>query len=121
MTESKDRGLHKYRFKNLQHRAWQIAENHGFHSVDRNFGDCCTLIQTEVSEAFEDFRDQGKVDSKSFIERDGKPVGVPSELADIVIRCMDIAQEYEIDLEHEVIQKMEYNESRPFKHGGKAL
>ena len=106
----------------MQTRAWQIAEAKGFHEVARTFGECCTLISTEVSEAFEDWREHdGDVATESFIERDGKPVGVPSELADVVIRVMDVAEEYEIDLEAEILKKMDYNAKRAFMHGGKAI
>jgi NTP pyrophosphatase (non-canonical NTP hydrolase) len=48
-----------------------------------------------------------------------KPEGIPSELADIVIRVMDCAVEYGIDLEDEITLKMAYNATRPHKHGGK--
>jgi len=48
-----------------------------------------------------------------------KPEGVPSELADIVIRVFHAAGEWGIDLEHEILTKMRYNETRSHKHGGK--
>lgn len=48
-----------------------------------------------------------------------KPEGIPSELADIVIRVMDAAVEYGIDLEDEVTLKMAYNATRAHRHGGK--
>lgn len=48
-----------------------------------------------------------------------KPEGIPSELADIIIRVFDAAVEYNIDIEGAVIDKMIFNLSRPFKHGGK--
>ena len=52
---------------------------------------------------------------------DGKPCGVPSELADVVIRIMDICQYYGINLEEEILKKHNFNKTRPFKHGGKVL
>lgn len=42
------------------------------------------------------------------------------ELADIVIRVCDLAQELGIDLGEAVVAKMAYNKTRPHKHGGKA-
>jgi hypothetical protein len=48
-----------------------------------------------------------------------KPEGVPAELADIVIRVGDAADEYGIDLGQEVLLKQAYNSTRPNKHGGK--
>jgi hypothetical protein len=50
-----------------------------------------------------------------------KPEGIPSELADIVIRVMDICGYYGIDLEAAITEKMEYNRNRPIRHGGKKL
>lgn len=50
-----------------------------------------------------------------------KPEGIPSELADIVIRVADLCGFYGIDLEAAIKEKMQYNASRPYKHGGKKL
>ncbi|OHE41493.1 MAG: hypothetical protein A2Y16_05485 [Tenericutes bacterium GWF2_57_13] len=50
-----------------------------------------------------------------------KPEGIPSELADIVIRVMDICGYHGIDLEAAIAEKMEYNRTRPMRHGGKKL
>jgi NTP pyrophosphatase (non-canonical NTP hydrolase) len=56
---------------------------------------------------------------KPYIKR--KPEGVPTEMADVVIRVMDFCAEHGIDLAGEILAKMEYNEGRPFQHGGKHL
>jgi NTP pyrophosphatase (non-canonical NTP hydrolase) len=40
-------------------------------------------------------------------------------LADVVIRCFDMADYYKIDLESIIIEKMEFNKTRPYKHGKK--
>lgn len=61
---------------------------------------------------------------EGFKDKDGKlnkPCGVPSELADIIIRVAHFCGKHNIDIAQAVREKMEYNESRPFKHGGKAL
>lgn len=82
-----------------------------------NIPEKLALIHSEVSEALEDYRD-GRMNTK--IEaRSEKPVGFPSELADIMIRVMDLAGYLQIDLETEIAQKMLYNIGRPYKHGGK--
>ncbi|WP_239711767.1 hypothetical protein [Paenibacillus sp. 19GGS1-52] len=52
---------------------------------------------------------------------DRKPCGIPSELADIVIRVMDACGRYGIDLEQAVTEKMAYNARRPQWHGGKVI
>lgn len=46
-----------------------------------------------------------------------KPCGIPSELADVVIRVLHFCGKHKIDLETAVAEKMAYNDSRPFKHG----
>ena len=46
-----------------------------------------------------------------------KPEGVSIELADAVIRIADLCGQMGIDLETAIILKMDYNKSRPFKHG----
>ena len=51
---------------------------------------------------------------------DGKKLcGIPSELADVVIRIFDFCGGNDIDLEKVILEKMEYNETRPYKHGKK--
>lgn len=74
------------------------------------------LIHSEVSEALEDVR-VGKM--KTTGGGTVKPEGFPSELADVVIRCFDLAGAMGIDLEEEIRIKHSYNETRAVRHGGK--
>jgi len=74
------------------------------------------LITTEVAEAAEDVRTGNMLTT---IEESGKPVGFPSELADIVIRVFDLAGGLGIDLQHELALKMMHNTTRTHRHGGK--
>ena len=48
-----------------------------------------------------------------------KPEGIPSELADIIIRVLDICAYHGIDIAHAISDKMAYNETRPYRHGDK--
>lgn len=50
-----------------------------------------------------------------------KPEGELSELADVVIRVMDYCGFHGWDLEAAIMAKHEYNKTRAFRHGGKAL
>lgn len=73
------------------------------HIVDE-IGTLLMLIVSELGEALEAHR---KGDMKNFAE----------ELADVAIRLGDLCGGLDIDLEWEIIQKMEYNQTRPRLHG----
>jgi NTP pyrophosphatase (non-canonical NTP hydrolase) len=44
---------------------------------------------------------------------------VPVELADCLIRILDICAAYDIDIESVISVKMKYNAMREYRHGGK--
>lgn len=76
------------------------------------------LIASEaVGEAVECVRD---LDFKPRRRHDGKPEGLPSELADIAIRVFDLAGAMGIDLQGAIVEKMAFNATRPHRHGGRA-
>ena len=93
------------------------------------------LITTEVAEAIEELRHGRAVDETYYPTaltednasniRDGltpaelnlKPEGVPSELADVVIRSFDFAHEAGIDLAAIIEEKLAYNKTREHRHG----
>jgi NTP pyrophosphatase (non-canonical NTP hydrolase) len=70
------------------------------------------LIGTEVSEAIEEVR-KPRAD-------DPHREHLAEELADVLIRTLDFAAGYKLDIEAAVIRKHERNKSRPRMHG-KAL
>lgn len=105
-------------FANLKSECRRIEQEHGFGK--QTFGEDIALIHSELSEALEEFR-IGRKPDESYVTITGKPEGVPSELADVVIRILGMCARHEIDIADAIIRKMAYNETRPFMHGGKTL
>lgn len=113
------------------------AKEHGWwNGPERTFGELIALCHSELSEALEEFRNgydfkqtyysfgrqcQTNIPSYRNSVKIDKPEGIPSELADVVIRIMDMCGHYGIDLEKAIMEKHEYNKSRPYKHGGKVI
>ncbi len=97
----------------------RIADEHGF--TDATPGEDIALMHSELSEALEDIRKGKPMSELTYEGEKRKPVGVPSELADVVIRVMHFCGKHGINLGKAILEKMAYNESRPFKHGGKIL
>jgi NTP pyrophosphatase (non-canonical NTP hydrolase) len=100
------------------------------------------LIDTEVAEAIEEIRNGAPdkyysggyisdfidgveypiVDDDEALDADGaprKPEGIRSELADVVIRAMDMADKRGWDLCSDIEEKLAYNSTRGYRHGGK--
>lgn len=82
------------------------------------FGDYIALLHSEVSEALEAYRSWKLADAT---EPGGKPEGVGSELADVLIRLIDTADVFGIDLAQEYHRKVAYNRTRSYQHGGRML
>jgi len=103
--------------KQLQCEAHKTAVSKGWWEGDRPVSEILLLINEEVLEAWEDYRKRGEVLKVSI--KDGKPRGLPSEMADICIRVFDCCEAWGIDLEAEIRDKMAYNKTRSYRHGEK--
>ncbi len=101
--------------KEFAERVHQTAIDHGWWDEDRNDGELIALIHSELSEALEALRRGGIQASKKiagFTE-------VEEEAADVVIRLLDMAHARGWDLVGALEAKAEYNQARPYRHGGK--
>jgi NTP pyrophosphatase (non-canonical NTP hydrolase) len=100
---------------------------HGWNSqvpddVPSVFGEKLMLVCTELAEAMEEFRN-GHPFNEVRWEPDPdmlvKPEGIAIELADALIRILDLCAANVIDIEKAIRTKLAYNECRPYRHGGK--
>lgn len=90
----------------------------GWYDKERGFEADIALLHSEISEAFEAYRERG---FDSWEKADGKPMGVASELADELVRLLDTADRLKVDLFAEYRRKMDYNWNRGYRHGGKIV
>jgi NTP pyrophosphatase (non-canonical NTP hydrolase) len=102
----------------LVERAYENAVNKGWHENERPVPEVLCLLHAEISEALEEYRDHRPLNEIRI--EDGKPEGFVVEVADLLIRCFDLCGEFNLDIENALKVKMDYNETRPYRHGGKA-
>jgi len=101
----------------LQREIHETAKEKGWWDEQREFGTLMALVHSEVSEALEAWRESDL--PVHYRTTDDKPEGWASELADVVIRVLDVCAHLDIPLEPIIEEKMAYNKTRPFRHGGK--
>lgn len=112
--------LQRLRLKDLADAVHNWAKGKGWWDPEQSktFMEQCTLFHSEISEAVEEWR-HGHDPTEIYYAEDGKPEGIPVELADCLIRILDTSARYGIPLEQALAEKMAYNETRPYRHGGK--
>ena len=86
--------------------------------AERDFEKLLTPMHSELSEAYREWRDDSGNPYYS-TTANGKPVGMTAELADCVIRIMDWFGAIQLSLSSILRRKIEYNKTRPYRHGGK--
>ncbi len=118
-------GMH---LNELRDQALKTAKEHGF--TDATIGEDIALMHSELSEALEDHRAGRPPTAVWYVDKNGeattyqstsKPCGIPSEMADTIIRILHFCGKHGIDIDRAIVEKMRYNESRPYKNGNKIL
>jgi len=100
----------------------------GFNNPNYNIGELLMLITSELGEALESHRKGKFSDWESFF-KDVNEIGeiesfkihikdtFEDEIADAIIRLLDLVARVDIDIEKHINAKVEYNKSRPYLHG----
>lgn len=100
---------------NLEKAANAVSAKLGRYARITNNAAMIALMHSELSEGLEGERkdlESDHIPGFSMLEE---------ELADVVIRAMDMAQGRNLDLAAAIIAKAEFNSGREHKHGGKVI
>ncbi len=101
-------------FEILQEEILKVNKENGWWEKDRNKGELIALMHSELSEALEYYR-HGNPMSDHIPEF----TGMEEEFADTIIRILDYAEGYGLNVAGAILSKLEFNKTRGYKHGGK--
>ncbi len=99
--------IKKYSISDLVKISHSIAKEKGWWDRERNDAELIALMHSELSEALQALRNNEPLEK------------VAEELADCIIRIFDYCGFKNIDLEKAILEKIEKNKKRPYRHGNK--
>lgn len=123
----------------LAEKIYEHNVRQGFYDGPFNVGEKLMFITSELSEAleadrrsenFDNFSEEQKTIVKNIVEKSSKENfkvhfeaniknTFEDELADAIIRILDLCAYKKVDINWHIEQKMKYNKTRSFKHGKK--
>lgn len=133
---------------NINELAKEVHENavaHGWWEKPPTLPEALCLIHAELSEDLEEYREGnpliygtcalaaedckfsgvcdrvGRPGEGEGIDGPCKPEGIAVELADVILRTLDLMAALGVDVDAVVMAKHKYNLGREYRHGGKAL
>lgn len=133
---------------NINELAKEVHENavaHGWWEKPPTLPEALCLIHAELSEALEEYREGnpliygtcalaaedckfsgvcdrvGRPEEGEGIDGPCKPEGIAVELADVILRTLDLMAALGVDVDAVVMAKHKYNLGREYRHGGKTV
>lgn len=133
---------------NINELAKEVHENavaHGWREKPPTRPEALCLIHAELSKALEEYREGnpliygtcalaaedckfsgvcdrvGRPGEGEGIDGPCKPEGIAVELADVILRTLDLMAALGVDVDAVVMAKHKYNLGREYRHGGKKL
>lgn len=114
-----DESVTRRTMRDWQEHVYETSASKGWHGGPPDIWKFLGNLMAESAEAWEEARKADFDPKRTYYRDDGKPEGLAAELADVVIRALDTAQTYGIDLEAAIEEKDRFNQTRPMRHGGK--